>query len=119
MLSAYVIHILFAIFQRVPASGSSSIYLIKNPDGLPLCVLDSPSYSVLVDEILGVPDGVPGVLRCGYKCSSRTNDECAAGFNYVEDGQCQFYAAPPVNCTTQTQTCRYYEVKCHVTGLSY
>ena len=113
MLSAYAV-VLFAIIQRFPAS---SINLIKNLDGLSLCALDRPSYSILVSEVLGVPDGVPDELRCGYQCSS--DDNCAAGFNYLENGQCQFYAVPPVNCTAQMQTCKYYEVGYDVMGLSY
>jgi hypothetical protein len=119
MFSAYVIHILYAIIQRVVVSGSSSCNLIKTPDGLPLCALDSPSYSVHVDKILGVPDGVPDELRCGYHCFSLADDKCSAGFNYVDDGHCQFYSAPPVNCTTQRQTCRYYEAGYDITNISY
>jgi len=89
----------------------SPFKLILTPDGLPMCALNSPSYSMLACDILGIPEGVPDVLRCGYKCSTLGDTVCAAGFNYVDSGHCEFYATPPVNCSTHNKSCEYFEVR--------
>jgi len=110
MLSLMQTSILLVFLQLIQPCGSS-YKRILTPDGLPMCALNSPSYSMLACDILGIPEAVPDVLRCGYQCSTLGDTVCAAGFNYVDSGYCEFYATPPVNCSTNHKSCEYYEVR--------
>ena len=101
----------FLLLAQLTLSRGTSLTLIKTPGGLPMCALNPPALSMLISDILGIPDGVPDVMRCGYQCSSLGDRACAAGFNYDGNGHCQFYVVPPVNCSTGIKSCEYYEVR--------
>ena len=86
---------------------------LKASNGSPLCAVGSPSYSISIKDILGIPAGVPDAVKCAYRCTDVGN--CEAFNHLVENGgSCQMYQTRSTNCTMNTTNCFYYQVSSRV-----
>ena len=76
-----------------------------------LCANDLPSTFTMVDDIVGIPQGVPDVGRCSYFCTSQL--KCTS-FN-IRQGpprQCEGFNFTPRNCSaTSSDDCQHFEVR--------
>jgi hypothetical protein len=89
------------------ADVTMSYRVVLAPDGTTLCAADKPSYTVSVNEIQGIPSGVPDTVRCGYHCTGRN----CTGFNYRPNDvtQCHMYNFTTTHCAVEPG-CYHYEV---------
>ena len=78
--------------------------------GLRFCANDVPSSVIMVDDILGIPQCAPDVVRCSYFCTSQNN---CTSFN-IRQGpprQCEGFNFIPRNCSQTTPgDCQHFEV---------
>jgi len=83
-------------------------------NGSIMCATDTFFDSVLAADVLGVPYGVPDVVRCAYVCSERNVGNVCIGFNVWDkpplSTQCQFFAQTPVNYS-RNAGCSHYQVR--------
>ena len=111
---------LFVIAEPVvavdPAAGPLLAFRpVTSFSGSSCCAIDTTSYTLLiVDDIVGIPAGVPGPVQCAHYCKSLNATGGCAGFNYLKQSsvrQCRFYNTAPNDCFTTTSGCAYYEVR--------
>jgi hypothetical protein len=87
---------------------------VKSFNGSTCCAIDTTSFTLPVDDIVGIPAGVPGAVQCAYYCESLNGTGGCAGFNYLTQTpvrQCRFYNTAPNDCFATTSGCAYYEVR--------
>ena len=92
------------------ATASESFHSVLSSDGFSLCAVDSPSHSISVKDILGIPFGVPDQVRCAYACTDKTIGDPCLAFNVI-NSQCQFYNSTTNHCFAAWTTCVYTQVK--------
>ena len=93
---------------------SLTVHPLLASNGSSLCAVEIPSYEMSTEDILGIPPGVPGSVRCAFYCNGMNNRFTYSGFNYLVQGStsgiCQFYSQPPSACKVRVKGCMYYEV---------
>ena len=102
--------LLLALMALSIAMASESFHSVVTSNGFSLCAVDNPSYSMSVDDILGIPFGVPDQVRCGYACTVETVGDPCLAFNVI-NSQCQFYNSTTNHCFAAWTTCVYTQVK--------
>ena len=116
-----VIMMASVVAEHRSTSSAQSFLPVTSSDGSTLCAVDTPSQSMSVRDVAGIPsdEAVPDSVRCAYHCSETTGgDGSYCGFNLVDGGLnsgsawCQFYYnRPPVKCeVSAAEACRLYEV---------
>ena len=103
--------LMLAIFNILfHVSGTSeSFHPVRTLDGFSTCAVDRPAYSVSVDDIVGIPFGVPNEVLCAYQCSVKNPVVSCMAFN-VNDTHCQFYNSTTNHCFAASTTCVYVQV---------
>ena len=74
------------------------------------CANDVPSSVIMVNDIIGLPQGVPDVVRCSYFCTSQSS---CSSFNIRQGSprQCEGFNFIPRNCSvTKPDNCQHFEV---------
>jgi len=86
-----------------------SSHNVRIGNGFTLCAVDKPSFSSFIDDILGIPAGVPNDVRCAFHCTEKSREPCLA-FNVI-GSECQFYNSTSNHCFAASTTCVYNQVK--------
>jgi len=109
ILISYVFFVFFA-----PCGCSLSFIPLLASNGSSLCAVEDPFYVMNTDDIIGIPPGVPGSVRCSFYCTGMRSKTNCSGFNYLirgpTSGKCQFYSEPPSNCSALIKGCMFIEV---------
>jgi hypothetical protein len=99
----------FSVFSTKVYFGS------QMPNGSSLCAMDTPFHSISVNDIVGIPPGLPPQLQCAFYCTEEYSNAACNAFNYVgngfNSGQCQFYnASQQTHCSVTRNNCLHYRV---------
>jgi hypothetical protein len=86
------------------------------------CALTRPTAVFPISDVIGIPDGVPEAVTCGFLCSNYVN---CTGYNYKSNdvtsvrrplsgqtGQCELFDYTPRDCATGVTkaNCASYQV---------
>ena len=99
---------IFSLLFHVSVT-SKSFFPVKMPNGFSMCAIDRPTYSISVNDIPGIPFGVPNEVRCAYQCTAMNPAVSCMAFN-VNDTHCQFYNSTTNHCFAASTTCVYVQV---------
>jgi hypothetical protein len=105
MLKAFCILI---IVYRMQNSQALSFLPSLTSNGSPLCAVGYPSSTLKVDDIIGIPNGVPGATKCAFYCTGLNSKTNCTGYNYLTSGLCQFFSNLLSYCDSTIRGCSYY-----------
>ena len=76
-----------------------------------LCADDVPSSVIMVDDIVGIPHGVPGVVRCSYFCANQS-DCTSFNIRHTLPDRCEGFNFIPRTCSMAPEyNCQHFEVR--------
>ena len=105
-LQVFLVTMILIICPSHVACIAKSFQLATLPNGSSLCVVNTPSYSMSVGDIIGLPAEVPSALRCALQCTAGL---CGA-FNYYKHRElCQFFNT--LSSCSVKQNCSLYQVQ--------